>query len=262
MAKAKPLWDDRSIEWFCATSSPTYPAGAGSIPHESRIDRGDDAVEVRACYDAIRKALETFEKPHRWLEAYKLDGMNWSGARSQLSRDQEFFPLHNRSFWPARIGYKVDKPKLMSHYFGISVAACLIDTDREFPGGMVASREVRQIIEELQPGYAKFFPVQLLFKDQAVDGYSWIIQPIRIFARRFAPDGKGGQYLLDKGDYEWDGVEEFRMRRSKLTGIHWTQEENGKHIWSSEAVRRFAPLVLGRERNWLTGLVPVAVIED
>jgi hypothetical protein len=263
MPKAKSLWADTN-------NSPNYPASAGSIPNETRIDRGDDGIEVRACYDAIHSALETCEKPHRWSERYKLMGLNSSSNRSSLARDPAFFDIHNHSFWPTRIGYKVDKPTLMSNFFGISIAHCLTGSEGVrvfggicvFPGGSVVSSLVRQIIEQLQPGYAKFFPVQLEFNDQVVDGYSWIVQPIRIFAKCFALDGNGGRYLLDKGDFDWDHIEVFRMHRNKLTGIHWTLEEDGKYIWSNEAVRRLAPLVLSREKSWLTGLRPVTVIED
>jgi hypothetical protein len=270
-AKAKPVWEDSSIEWFFASSSPTYPASAGSIPNESRIDRGPDADEVRACYHAILKALDDFEKPHRWSERYKTLGFTNSIARNALARDPSFYSVHNRAFWPSRIGYKVNKPQLMSHFFGISVAHCFAETDQPFPGGMVASPQVRQIIYELQPGYAKFFPVQIQFKDQMVDGYSWIIQPIHVFAECHVSDGKGGVYLLDKGDYKWDkgfnlkaGTENpvVLMSRSKLSNIHWTQEENLKHIWSAEVVRRLAPLILSREKSRLTGLIPIKAIED
>jgi hypothetical protein len=273
MPKTKSLWEDRSIQWFYTSSSPGPKASIGSIPNESRIDRANDGTEIRICYDAIHKALEALEKPQRWSEKYKLDGLNSASNRSQLARDPAFFNLHQRSFWPTRIGYKVDKPKLMSHFFSISIAHCLENGERVFnrlcifPGGRVASSPVRQIVEQLQPGYAKFFPVQLAFKDQVVDGYSWIVQPIRVFAKCFVPDGKGGRHLLDNGDYDWDGYTlegdaPLRMRRSKLAGLHWTLEEDGKYIWSNEAVHRFAPFVLSREKNWLTGLRPITVIED
>jgi hypothetical protein len=259
MPKSLPTWHDPKIEWFYASDSLFYPASVGNLKNESRIDYGNDGVEIRKCFDAMIHALDMCEKPLWWLKRFANEGLT-NMSRAALAWDPSFFHHHNRTLWPTRIGYLARRPDQMSNRFGINIPHCLKET-REFPGSIAVSTEWRQIVEELQPGYAKFFPFQIVFNNQTVDGYSWMVAPILLVGPEYRTGEDHKMYIAVPGDYDRGDDKTMKIGRSKLTGVHWIQTDR-HDIFSGEMVRRIAPLILRREQMLLSGLIPISVIED